>query len=191
MQDTHPTFCNPSRDMRSTPTCRAHVAGAFKGESHILGAELINEPWAGDVIHRPTLLLPKIADLKNFQPAYDKLAAACPRHPGFRPLLPGSCAACRHWRCGDHVTMQQGQEAVCPGSGWCAATVRASADGCEVMVVWVSVFGGWKDVGTGRCGVLGVECWCEVRSVLCERGVGTPDGLTRNGGGALGCAHGR
>ncbi|KAJ1471063.1 glycoside hydrolase superfamily [Baffinella frigidus] len=54
----------------------AHVAGAFKGESHILGAELINEPWAGDVIHRPTLLLPKIADLKNFQPAYDKLAAA-------------------------------------------------------------------------------------------------------------------
>ena len=47
----------------------AHVAGAFRGAPHVLGAELINEPWPGDVVAHPTLLIPTEADRKLLQPA--------------------------------------------------------------------------------------------------------------------------
>jgi len=54
----------------------ARVAQTFKGDAHVLGLELINEPWAGDVIHNPALLAPGVADKKNLQPAYHALAKA-------------------------------------------------------------------------------------------------------------------
>ncbi|MDB4339437.1 cellulase family glycosylhydrolase [bacterium] len=50
------------------------VATAFKGDTHILGIEVINEPFPGDVIHKPELLRPEFADRTNLQPVYDALA---------------------------------------------------------------------------------------------------------------------
>ena len=52
------------------------VAKYFKDDENILGYELINEPWAGDIYSDVGLLLPTIADLKNFQPMYDRLNEA-------------------------------------------------------------------------------------------------------------------
>lgn len=37
--------------------------------------ELINEPWAGNYIANPTILLPGLAGAKNLQPFYEKIAA--------------------------------------------------------------------------------------------------------------------
>jgi len=42
----------------------------------VIGYELINEPWAGNYIANPALVLPGIAGLLNLQPLYDKLAKA-------------------------------------------------------------------------------------------------------------------
>ena len=42
----------------------------------VLGYELINEPYAGDVFAQPSLLVPGVADKEKLQPAYDSLAAA-------------------------------------------------------------------------------------------------------------------
>jgi len=50
------------------------VAVAFKGDTHILGIEAINEPFAGDVLHDPFLLRPMLTDRKNLQHVYDRLA---------------------------------------------------------------------------------------------------------------------
>ena len=52
------------------------VANYFKEDDNILGYELINEPWAGDIYADPGLMLPTIADKKNLQPAYDHLNKA-------------------------------------------------------------------------------------------------------------------
>ena len=52
------------------------VADYFKEDDNILGYELMNEPWAGDVYADPGLILPTIADKKNLQPAYDYLNKA-------------------------------------------------------------------------------------------------------------------
>lgn len=49
------------------------VSNVFKGHQHVLGYELINEPWAGDIYLDPKLLEPGHADLKNLQPMYEKL----------------------------------------------------------------------------------------------------------------------
>eukprot|EP00744_Colponema_vietnamica_P012164 GILI01017074.1.p1 GENE.GILI01017074.1~~GILI01017074.1.p1 ORF type:complete len:422 (-),score=92.93 GILI01017074.1:41-1306(-) len=49
----------------------AVVARFFRGRSEVLGLELINEPWAGDVYRHPSLLVPGNADRKRLQPAYD------------------------------------------------------------------------------------------------------------------------
>jgi endoglycosylceramidase len=50
------------------------IANEFQNDPSILGYELINEPWAGDVYKNPKLLLPGIADKERLQPAYDVLA---------------------------------------------------------------------------------------------------------------------
>lgn len=42
----------------------------------LLGYELINEPWAGDVIGNPLLLVPGVADKQNLQPFYVNATAA-------------------------------------------------------------------------------------------------------------------
>jgi len=46
------------------------------GSSNVLGYELINEPYAGDVFADPLLLLPGYADKHTLQPAYDALVSA-------------------------------------------------------------------------------------------------------------------
>jgi endoglycosylceramidase len=42
----------------------------------ILGYEIINEPWAGDIYSNPELLLPGNAGSKNLLPFYDKISEA-------------------------------------------------------------------------------------------------------------------
>ncbi|GMH57979.1 hypothetical protein TL16_g02513 [Triparma laevis f. inornata] len=49
-------------------------AERFANVDSVLGYELMNEPWAGDVYHDPTLFLPGISGEKSLQPAYDKVA---------------------------------------------------------------------------------------------------------------------
>ena len=49
------------------------VAKMFKDEDSVIGYELINEPWAGDVIVNPLLLVPSVADRYNLEPFYDKI----------------------------------------------------------------------------------------------------------------------
>ena len=50
------------------------VAEEFKGESYILGIEIINEPFAGDFWHDPLIMVPlpwTDADVINMQDGYD------------------------------------------------------------------------------------------------------------------------
>lgn len=49
------------------------VAQRFKGADNVIGYELINEPWAGDVISHPELLLPHVAEKHSLQPMYEYL----------------------------------------------------------------------------------------------------------------------
>jgi endoglycosylceramidase len=48
------------------------VANTFSGKTNILGYELLNEPWAGDVYANPLLLLPGVAGQFNLMPLYDR-----------------------------------------------------------------------------------------------------------------------
>jgi len=43
---------------------------------YILGYELINEPWAGDIYEDPTRLLPHTTEKKYLQPLYEHLHKA-------------------------------------------------------------------------------------------------------------------
>ncbi|KAK2161537.1 hypothetical protein LSH36_115g13038 [Paralvinella palmiformis] len=52
------------------------VATVFKDSANVLGYELINEPWAGDIYSRPFLLEPGNAGRINLAPAYDKISNA-------------------------------------------------------------------------------------------------------------------
>jgi len=54
----------------------ATVAAAWVGADHILGYELMNEPWAGDVLADPALLVPGVADRLNLQPLWMNTTAA-------------------------------------------------------------------------------------------------------------------
>ena len=49
------------------------VAEEFKGEEAVIGYELINEPFAGDVWTKPWILINGWADRLNLQPMYDNL----------------------------------------------------------------------------------------------------------------------
>ena len=49
------------------------VAENFVGNPHVLGYNLINEPWHGDVFNKPGLLLPGNAGKRNLLPVYDTL----------------------------------------------------------------------------------------------------------------------
>jgi len=51
------------------------VATTFSGGNNILGYELMNEPWAGDIYTDPELILPGVADLINLQPFYANISA--------------------------------------------------------------------------------------------------------------------
>ena len=52
------------------------VASAFKSFPSLLGYELINEPWAGDIYGNPALLLPGIAGKLNLAPLYEVVSGA-------------------------------------------------------------------------------------------------------------------
>ncbi|CAI8015649.1 Endoglycoceramidase [Geodia barretti] len=49
------------------------VAQVFADNEYILGYELINEPWAGDIYDHPKLLIPGVADEDVLAPAYEVL----------------------------------------------------------------------------------------------------------------------
>ena len=53
----------------------ADVATRFRGHPHVLGYELLNEPWAGDVYRHPELLSNEsgLADAVHLQPLYTYL----------------------------------------------------------------------------------------------------------------------
>lgn len=61
----------------NTNDMRTHFASFWKKiattfqKKEILGYEIINEPWAGNIYKDPTLLLPGNAGSKNLQPLYD------------------------------------------------------------------------------------------------------------------------
>lgn len=52
------------------------VASRFKSFDNVLGYELINEPWAGDVYKTPKSLLPHYAEKNYLQPLYQHLHTA-------------------------------------------------------------------------------------------------------------------
>lgn len=58
----------------------AKLSSVFNSTHYVLGYELINEPWAGDVYTQPELLIPGQADKKNLAPMYQNLNAAIREH---------------------------------------------------------------------------------------------------------------
>ena len=52
------------------------AAEAFKDVDSVIGYELINEPWAGDIYANPLLMVPKVADRMNLSPAYEVVSRA-------------------------------------------------------------------------------------------------------------------
>jgi endoglycosylceramidase len=54
----------------------AAVVGAYAAVPGVLGYELLNEPWAGDALRNPLLMVPGVADAVNLQPFYGEVAAA-------------------------------------------------------------------------------------------------------------------
>jgi endoglycosylceramidase len=51
----------------------ATVSSVFKDHQHVLGYELINEPWVGNIWADPLLIEPGVADAKNLAPLYSIL----------------------------------------------------------------------------------------------------------------------
>merc|ERR1712038_104104 len=56
------------------------VAEIFGENDYILGYEIVNEPWCGDVYEDPTLLIPGIADTRYLQPMYDLVNSEIRKH---------------------------------------------------------------------------------------------------------------
>jgi endoglycosylceramidase len=56
------------------------VATKFKDNKNLLGYELLNEPWAGDIYSNPDQLAPHVSDDVNLAPLYKKL------HEGIRQV---------------------------------------------------------------------------------------------------------
>lgn len=49
------------------------VAQRFANNKYVLGYEIMNEPWCGDIFEDPTLLFPGVADRLNLQPVNDRV----------------------------------------------------------------------------------------------------------------------
>ena len=56
------------------------VAKTFSDRDMVIGYELMNEPWCGDIFEDPSLLFPGIADRQFLEPMYDVLAAEIRKH---------------------------------------------------------------------------------------------------------------
>lgn len=54
----------------------ATVARTLVDVPSVIGYDLFNEPWAGDIYRDPLLLIPGVADKQNLQPLYDAAYAA-------------------------------------------------------------------------------------------------------------------
>lgn len=52
------------------------VAARFSGVENVLGYELINEPWAGDIYEDPRRLLPQVTEKEYLAPLYAYLHTA-------------------------------------------------------------------------------------------------------------------
>ena len=52
------------------------TASEFNDIISVIGYELINEPWIGDLFKHPSLIDPVIADVENLSPVYQKLSSA-------------------------------------------------------------------------------------------------------------------
>jgi len=53
-----------------------NTAAAFEKVNNVIGYELINEPFCGDIYKNPKLIVPGVADRVNLEPAYDVLQRA-------------------------------------------------------------------------------------------------------------------
>ena len=51
-----------------------YLARTLKDNKHLIGYEMYNEPWLGDIYEKPWLLIPSIADHFNIQPLYERLS---------------------------------------------------------------------------------------------------------------------
>lgn len=49
------------------------VASYFKGNPYVIAYELMNEPFVGDAVRNPLLLLPSVAERFKFQKFYDSV----------------------------------------------------------------------------------------------------------------------
>jgi endoglycosylceramidase len=52
------------------------IASSFRTSPYVIGYELMNEPWAGDIYQEPRLLIPGSADKTKLQQLYDEAATA-------------------------------------------------------------------------------------------------------------------
>ncbi|GBB83878.1 hypothetical protein RclHR1_10540004 [Rhizophagus clarus] len=51
----------------------AKIASVFKNCDNLLGYDLLNEPWPGDIYHNPFLTLPKVNTRENLSPFWDAI----------------------------------------------------------------------------------------------------------------------
>jgi endoglycosylceramidase len=70
------TLYEPNSDFQNAFYSFWQSSADYFKDKPILGYEIINEPWAGDIYTDPTLLLPGNVGAKNLQPMYDRISEA-------------------------------------------------------------------------------------------------------------------
>eukprot|EP00090_Calanus_glacialis_P047637 TRINITY_DN9987_c0_g1_i4.p1 TRINITY_DN9987_c0_g1~~TRINITY_DN9987_c0_g1_i4.p1 ORF type:complete len:610 (-),score=147.15 TRINITY_DN9987_c0_g1_i4:118-1947(-) len=72
------------------------IASEFKDENNVIGYNIINEPWAGNVFKDGSLLLPGETGRKNLAPMYDEVNKAV-REVDQNTILFWEAATWSHW----------------------------------------------------------------------------------------------